>query len=251
MRRAARRLTPLAAARIALLTGLVFGAGPALALPAALDPSGFGFDDTNLGGLPGWSFDLNDGFLAAGEAGTGSYDVDVTGSTDVCILFGDETCRASTLGITGPFSVIVTLSVSAVNNPAITGPFGLFLSGVMSVPGSEYGTSEVVVELNPTVPAGLDTTAVPGFVWNGGFTSFSHLVYDEFDPFLYDYIGWAVNVGDSVTFRYDVLTAPEGRGAPALMGNATTVVPEPGTALLMGLGLAGLAAAGRRTVDAH
>ena len=236
-----------AVARIALLTGLVFGAGPALALPAALDPSGFGFDDTNLGGLPSWSFDLSDGFLAVGEAGTGGLDVEVTGSTDVCILFGDETCRATTQGITGPYSVLVTLSVSAVDNPLINGPFSLFLSGVMSVPGSEYDTSEVVVELNPTLPTSLDTTAVPGFVWNGGFTAFSHLVYDELDPFLYDYIGWAVNIGDSVTFRYDVLTSPDGRGTPALLANATTVIPEPGTALLMGLGLAGLAATGRRT----
>jgi len=237
-----------AAARIALLTGLVFGAGPALALSAALHPGGSGFDDTNLGGLPSWSFDFSDGFLAVGEAGTGGFDVDVTGSTDVCILFGDETCRATTQGITGPYSVLVTLSVSAVAEALFNpGPFSLFLSGVMSVPGSEYDTSEVVVELNPTLPTSLDTTAVPGFVWNGGFTAFSHLVYDEFDPFLYDYIGWAVNIGDSVTFRYDVLTSPDGRGTPALLGNATTVIPEPGAALLMGIGLAGLAATGRRT----
>ena len=123
-----------AVARIALLTGLVFGAGPALALPAALDPSGFGFDDTNLGGLPSWSFDLSDGFLAVGEAGTGGLDVEVTGSTDVCILFGDETCRATTQGITGPYSVLVTLSVSTVAEALFNpGPFSLFLSGVMSV----------------------------------------------------------------------------------------------------------------------
>ena len=65
---------------------------------------------------------------------------------------------------------------------------------------------------------------------------------------IYNYVAFAnVNVGDVITLRYEVTT---GRGdrlfRPELMLNATNVVPEPGTALLMGLGLAGLAAGGRR-----
>lgn len=233
-----------AAARFALLVGLILGAGPALALPANFDPV-FGFDDANLGGLPTLTIGVEDPFLGAGDVTGGSFDVDLVGSTDVCILFNDEVCRSSTLGITGGYSVIMTLTVSAVNTNDIQGPFTLFLSGLA---GTSYAASEVAVELDPTVPTALNTTAVPNFVWNGSFTPLVR-VNDVADaPTIYDYVGWSVaGVNDSVTFRYDVSSAPGTRGTPQLMANATTaVVPEPGTALLMGLGLAGLAAAGRR-----
>lgn len=232
-----------AAARLALLVGVVLGAGPAFALPANFDPV-FGFDDTNLGGLPTLTIDVEDPFLGVGDAIAGTFDVDVTGSTDVCILFNDETCRANTVGITGPYSIIMTLTVSAVNSSEIQGPFTLFLSGLA---GTAYGASEVAVELDPTVPTALDTLAVPSFVWNGGFTPLVRVNDVADSPNLYDYVGWTVSgVGDSVTFRYEVSSSPGTRGVPGLMANATTsVVPEPGTALLMGLGLAGLAITGR------
>ncbi len=237
------------AARCALLFGLLLGAGPAFALPADFDPI-FGFDDANLGGLPTITIGAEDAFLTAGELGMGTSDVDLTGSTNVCILFGDETCRANTLDVTGAYSVIMTLTVSAVNTDQISGPFTLFLSGLAI--GGAYAPSEVSVELNPTLPTSLDTTAVPGFVWNETFTSFTRINDVALAPDVYDYIGWNVNVGDSVTFRYEVSTAPGVRGTPQLTANATGVVPEPSTALLMGLGLAGLAfAGGRREKEAN
>ena len=237
------------AARFVLLFGLLLGAGPSFALPADFDPA-FGFDDANLSGLPTITIGAEDPFLMAGEMGIGVSDVDLTGSTNVCILFGDETCRENTLGVTGAYSVIMTLTVSAVNTDQISGPFTLFLSGLAS--GGAYATSEVSVELNPTLPTSLDTTAVPGFAWNESFTSFTRVNDVAFAPDVYDYIGWNVNVGDSVTFRYEVSTAPGVRGTPQLTANATGVVPEPGTALLMGLGLAGLTfAGGRRENEAN
>ena len=59
-----------AAARFALLVGLILGAGPALAIPANFDPI-FGFDDANLGGLPTITIAGDDPFLPAGEASSG------------------------------------------------------------------------------------------------------------------------------------------------------------------------------------
>jgi len=234
-----RRIAFIQAAAV-LAVSLILGAAPAMATPAGFDPV-FGFDGDDLGGLPSINMGPSDPFLGAGE-GAG-LDVELTGSTDVCILFGDDTCRANTLGITGPYSVLVTLTVSAINTPEIDGPFTLFLTGLF---GNTYSTDEVVVELNPVVPGALDTAAVPSFIWGASFDPLVHVVDNGAPPNTYHYVGWQVMLGDSVTFQYDVLESPAGRGTPQFMANATTIVPEPGTALLMGLGLIGLATGSAR-----
>ena len=222
-------------------TGLFMTAAPALATPANFDPF-FGFESAGLESLGGFNFDSTTPFLGAGEAGGASLDVELRGSTDVCILFGDSTCRANTVGITGAYSVIVSIEVSGINTELIgDADFTLFLSGVTGA----YAPDEVQVELNPVVLVGLDTSAVPGFEFDGSFDTYSHLVYTSGSGSTYDYIGWNTNLGDRISFQYDVLTAPEERGTPQLMANATAVVPEPGAALLMGLGLAGLASVNR------
>jgi hypothetical protein len=134
--------------------------------------------------------------------------------------------------------VIVSIEVSGINTGLIGDgeDFTLFLSGVTG----DYTPAEVQIELNPVV-AGLDTSAVPGFEFDDSFDTYSHLVYSS----AYDYIGWNTSLGDRISFQYNVLTAPGTRGTPQLMANATAVVPEPGAALLMGLGLAGLASVNR------
>ncbi|MEZ7981816.1 MAG: PEP-CTERM sorting domain-containing protein [Myxococcota bacterium] len=218
-------------------TGLFMTAAPALATPANFDPF-YGFESAGLEGLPSFNFDSTTSFLGAGEAGGSPVDVELRGSTDVCILFGDSTCRADTAGITGAYSVIVSIEVSGINTELIGGEdFTLFLSGVTGA----YAPGEVQIELNPVVLAGLDTSAVPGFEFDDSFDTYSHLVYSS----AYDYIGWNTSLGDRISFQYNVLTAPGTRGTPQLMANATAVVPEPGAALLMGLGLAGLASVNR------
>ena len=221
-------------------TGLFMTAAPALATPANFDPF-YGFESAGLEGLPSFNFDSTS-FLGAGEAGGSPVDVELRGSTDVCILFGDSTCRADTAGITGAYSVIVSIEVSGINTELIGGEdFTLFLSGVTGA----YAPGEVQIELNPVVLVGLDTSAVPGFEFDGSFDTYSHLVYTSGSGSTYDYIGWNTRLGDRISFQYDVLTAPGSRGTPQLTANATAVVPEPGTALLMGLGLAGLASVNR------
>ena len=218
-------------------TVLFMTAAPALATPAKFAPL-YGFESAGLEGLPSFNFDSTS-FLGAGEAGGLPVDVELRGSSDVCILFGDSTCREDTAGITGAYSVIVSIEVSGVNTELIgDADFTLFLSGVVT---GDYTPAEVQIELNPVVLAGLDTSAVAGFEFDGSFDTYSHLVYSS----AYDYIGWNTRLGDRISFQYDVLTAPGERGTPQLTANATAVVPEPGAALLMGLGLAGLASVNR------
>lgn len=235
---------------LAAALGLL-GAGPAFAVSASFDQTlGFGFESGNLPG-PSLTIDEEDLFLGAGDPSTPGADVSLTGSTDVCILAsGSSTCQANVGGVSAPFSVLVSVTVAAINTPALSGPFTLMLTGLNTAPGApSYALADVQIDLNPAAIPGLDTTAVPGFDWDptrgtNGFSDFAVVRDETFGPGnVYTYVGWAVNVGDVVTFKYDVLSEPSAAGTPQLMANAVAsiVVPEPAAALLLGLGLVGLA----------
>jgi len=226
------------------LIAALLAAAPAAATPAILDPI-FGFEENSLEGLPIGVMDERDNFLSAEEAGgVPPIDIVLLGTTDLCIFTASSpTCQADTGGITGAYSALVTFTVSAINTPDVSGPFTLFLSGL--APG-EYTNQEVTIELNPTIPDGLDTSGIPGF----GFELMGHIVDETFAPApAYHYVGWRAQLGDTISFRYDVSTAPGSRGTPSLMANAIArpivPVPEPGTGLLVGLGLAALGVRGR------
>lgn len=244
---------------LAALLAVLLGASGAAAVPAHFDSTGTGFIETpELLALPDASIDLSTPLLSAGDEATGfSFDVDFTGSDsgEVCILAASSpgACQADLVGVTGPYSALVTLDISAVNSSQIDGPFTLVISqlALMSPNGDTFSPSEVSLALDPTAPPSLDTSAVPGFAFDGTFTPFVRIedVACTNSDGSCSYLGWTIDapggssVGQTVTFRFDVSTAPAGRDTPQLLFNAVPVlVPEPGTALLVGLGLMGLAA---------
>lgn len=232
-------------AGLGIVGGLLL-AGSAGAASARFASGGWGFSPTGLDGLPVGSLDPSAELHRAGERGVApNLDVELSGTTSICVLApGSRVCQGANPALTGPFSVLVSFSVDAID-PALQGSFTLVLTSLVSSLG--YGPADVAIELSPVAPVNLDTSAVPGFVWSGGFTPFVR-VRDLFDAprNVYDYLGWTVRDGSRVTFRYDVLTGLRGNSYPQLTANAVAmVVPEPGAALLLGLGLAGLAV-GRR-----
>ncbi len=245
-----------------LLATIFLAAAQAAATPANFD-SFFGFQEEGLGALPSGEADFgNDDFLTAGQdLGMGSLNVTL-GNMDICIFVegpgGSTPCQSNTTGITGAYSGLVTVTVSAVDPSVISGPFTLFLNSLCTMASaadgpcrsettSFYSTNEVTVELNPTLSDLPDVSGIDGF----GFAPLVHIV-DVTDqsmgfPDLH-YVGWEVVLGQTFSFRFDVLSAPEGRHYPTLHVNALgrSVIPEPSTAMLMGLGLALLATGERR-----
>jgi hypothetical protein len=232
---------------------LLFAVGPASATPAKFDESGFGFEADGLGGLPVGQIDPMTPFLLAGAPGTAPVlDVELLGSQDICILAaGGNVCQTDVSGITGDFSALVTLEINVVDPATLSGPFTLFLNSLSLTSDPAYDLGNVSIELNPFAPEGLDASAVGFFEENfdGSFDPFVHVQFTTTggSMVLADYVGWTVEDGDFVTFRYDVVGGPVGGFAPQLTANAVPiVVPEPETALLMALGLAGLSFAGGR-----
>ncbi len=225
----------------------------AAALPTATLAASFGadvgFDPTTLGGIDlaiGSDVELVD---ANDLMGSGTTDVQIDGSFDLCILVGaSTTCDSSAfVGDSAPVTFLVTLTVAAINNPDISGPFTLILRDLNPSPG--YPRSAITVD--------TDYAAIPNFDPNGFDFDASHGI-NGFDPFIVIqdsvadddiryYLGWTVMLGDSVTFRFDLEEGTIRSDLPFFEFSAIPVtVPEPGTALLMGLGLAGLCTAGRR-----
>jgi PEP-CTERM motif len=237
----------------ALMGAMIFL--PIGAFAASFDPV-VAFDPTTLPAVD-LLIDESVPFLEANDSSApGATDVQLDGSTDVCILIGaSTTCQSSVnVGQSGPVSFLVTLTVAAINTPLITGPFTLLLSDLNPVPG--YSRSDVTVDLNPDAIPGLDTSAVsPGFIWdpNNGVNGFDPFLVVQDDAFaamgdVRYYIGWTVGLGDTVTFKYDLADSASVLSfTPGLIAHAVPViVPEPGTALLLGLGLAGLCISQRR-----
>ena len=137
--------------RMAAVVSVAMGmlAAPALATPANFNPS-WGFDAAGLGGLPQVSIGASTPFLSAGESGAfPNLDVAFTGSTQICVLApGSATCRGANPPLSGPFSVLVSLTVDVLN-PSVTGSFTLMLTSLVG--GLGYTPGDVAIAVVPVV----------------------------------------------------------------------------------------------------
>jgi len=184
-----------------------------------------GFDTT--WSSPELALDESPGFLTAGSGG-GSWDV--TYDLDQCLLLnGVGECQAQLPAGTTPYTSIVTLTLTGIGGGVEqeNEELLIMLMGMRSVPAN-YALADVAVLLD-TEPG--ETPLIP-VVWNA---------YGGSDN--YQYLGFILEVGQSAIFRYTVEGQLEG-GTPVFITNATydfTPVPEPGSALLLAVGLGGFA----------
>ncbi|MBW2501224.1 MAG: PEP-CTERM sorting domain-containing protein [Deltaproteobacteria bacterium] len=250
------------------LVGVGIGLAPAVGLAARFQEAGangfqVGFvSDAEIEALD--DFVIDDvsvpNFITAGvDPGSA-----VVLSQSVCILpTGGNVCETSAGGAS-TVGAIVTWEITSIDTAEIETPFTLMFTGLVSpleqpTPETGYLSSEVDIGVNVAAPPGLDTSRTPGVELDPSSPT-------GFDPFVLVrdetfgtgsaadlYLGWTVvaGVGDKITFFFEVDPLREDMEkvpyAPQFrIAAIPVVVPEPGTALLMGLGLASLTWSRRR-----
>jgi len=183
----------------------------------------------------GYELPLGSPLNPAGNTGGGFPDIEYDES--VCFyLQGSTTCQANlpAAGVT-PYSLAVTYTITALN-------VAQNASGVLLV------IESLGLPMGYSIPdAGIAVAGAP--IGAQTFDPLSGIEDNAFGPgFEYYYLGWLVtSVGETFTLRIDVADQLASGNPFPVTSSAPifNVVPEPGTALLLGLGLAGLAAAGR------
>jgi len=218
------------AALVALTFGVLTWAGASQAIPVAFDtPAGFDNSTANLASE--FEIELKD-VLPAGQIPSG---LPIEISETQCLKLQSNpggACNDVLAEGEGPYFSEVTWDVT--NNTDNDGPALLFISALQDfTAGESYDPSDIEIETDsggsiPLRVIELDMMGTPVF--------FLGFLIEDFD--------------DDVTFRYNVnaLQIFPG-GTPQLLTNASfefTPVPEPSTAFMLALGLAGLARFGNR-----
>lgn len=125
-------------------------------------------------------------------------------------------------GSTG-YTLVVDITLVSVPDAALGQDSYIFFSALPPV--NTYSVDQVSVI--------YDSPPVAGFT----FTPFDTASFSPSQAMTYYYLGFFLGLGESATFRVDVTGDHSAAGAPLAFATNGWVVPEPSTALLMGLGL--------------
>lgn len=191
--------------------------------------AGTGFDSSTPG-FPTTPNLVMDGTGESYPASTGTGPGNVRYSLDHCLLVsGSSGCQPSVvLGIPYTDLVTITLESTPVSAPPVASGLYVLLAGM--APGS-YTTSDVVFETS-------GSTSPP----------FDPLLYARLESggSEYHYFGFRfTQIGEQRTVRYDV-SGMAASGTPIIFTSAYYPVPEPGTGVLLALGVLALATGRRR-----
>lgn len=256
----AGRAGGIGVAGMLIAAAVLLATAPVTAIQASFDSTGIGFDPSDLAALPTATIGMTTEIFYAADPVKAAelgivLDVALTGTATACVLTaGSSVCQSDLTQFLGDYSAIFTIDIDVLNVQDLPGEFTLVLFGMQLTDETTgaviYDASEVLVDLDP---ADLYAADIEGLGFDRIFDPFVR-VQDSLCSNaggICNYIGWTVEDGDSVSFRYDSIST-QGRNAPVLLFAAIPiVVPEPGSALLMGLGLIGLALGGSRSGRKH
>ena len=134
-------------------------------------------------------------------------------------------CQTSQpFGSTG-FTLIVSMTLLSAPDDAQGQDSLIFFTALPPVPTYDVSQVSVVIDPDP----------VPGQAFT--FTPFSTTSFTFGPSMTYYYLGFFLGVGETATFLVDVTGDHSGAGAPLVFAANGWVVPEPGTAVLLGTGL--------------
>jgi len=141
-------------------------------------------------------------------------------------------CQSAQPAGSSGFTLIVDFTLASVPDDVQEQPALIFLSALPPTPTYALEDVSVIVDPDP----------ITGFT----FTPFTTASFAAGPATTYYYLGFFLSQGDSATFRMEIDGDHSGAGQPLQLGANAWVVPEPGTAVLVGSGLLALGLRRRR-----